>query len=84
MLFDSVQAGLPIRREVFPKIDFCQIFPPHGRTQLVVHGVSTRGYNHPYENRSDIPAINDAEKRAAGIYYARITYRQAAAAKWQF
>lgn len=82
-LFDSVQAGLPIRREVHAKIDFCELFPPQGSMQLVVYGVSTRGYNHTYENRPDIPPINAAEKAAAGIYYSRITYREAVQRPWQ-
>jgi len=83
-LFDSVKAGLAIRRAVAPKIDFCELFPHWGRTQLVVHGVSTRGYNFPYVNRTDIPAINDAEKAAAGVYYARITYRNEPPPRWKF
>lgn len=84
VLFDSVKAGLPIRHEVWPKIDFCQLFPPHGRTQLVVHGVSTRGYNHPYVGRKDIPPINATEKEVSAVYYARITYREPARSVWQF
>lgn len=84
MIYDSVQSGLPIRKEVVPKIDFCELFPAQGRTQLVVHGVSTRGYNFPYEGRSDIPAINAEEKKAAGIYYATITYREPCEGVWRF
>jgi hypothetical protein len=84
VIFDSVAAGLKIRREVAPKIDFCELFPHHGRTQLVVHGVSMRGYDFPYVNRNDIPAINDAEKAAAGVYYARITYRNEPKPRWRF
>jgi hypothetical protein len=83
-IFDSVAAGLPIRPAVVPKIDFCELFPHHDRTQLIVHGVSTRGYNFSYVNRPDIPAINAAEKEAAGIYYARITYRHEPPPRWKF
>ena len=35
------------------------IFPHHGRTQLIVHGVSTRAYNHAYEGNAGIPALKD-------------------------
>lgn len=84
VIFDSVTTGLKIRREVVPKVDFCELFPHQGRTQLIVHGVSTRGYNFPYINRTDIPAINDVEKAAAGIYYAQITYRHEPKPRWQF
>lgn len=82
-LFDSEQARLPMRRVVRPKIDFCELFPLHGRTQLIVHGVSTRAYNHKYEGTS-IPPVNAEEKRASGIYHARITYRQEPPPRWQF
>ncbi len=83
-IFDSVAAGLPIRREVVPKLDFCELFPHLGRTQLISFGLSTRAYNHPYENRTDIPALNADEKRFAGVYYARITYRRAPPPRWHF
>lgn len=75
VIFDSAQARLPMRRAVRPKIDFCELFPPHGYTQLIVHGVSTRAYNHPYEGTA-IPPLNAPEKDASGIYYAKITYRR--------
>lgn len=83
-IFDSVKAGLPIRKEVWPKLDFCELFPQHDGTQLVVFGLSTRGYNFPYVNRPEIPAINEAEKAAAGVYHARIKYRDPIRARWQF
>lgn len=81
-IFDSVAAGLAIRRAAIPKVDFCELFPHHGRSQLIVYGVSTRGYDFPYVNRTDIPAINAAEKAAAGVYYAEITYRREPPPKW--
>ena len=52
--------------------------------QLVVHGVSTRAYNHPYESRPGIPPVNAVEKDVAGVYYARITYRDNVPTAWQF
>jgi hypothetical protein len=84
MLFDSVAAGLPLRVVVRPKLDFCELFPHVGRTQLIVHGVSTRAYDHPYENRNDIPPVTAAEKRVLGLYSARITYRREPPPLWQF
>ncbi len=84
VIFDSVQAGLPIRPEVKPKIDFCELFPPHGREQLVAFGVSTRAYHFPYENRTDIPAVNENEIGTAGIYYARMKYESAPPPRWTF
>lgn len=88
VIFDSVQARLPIRPASVPKIDMCKLLPHHGRTQLIVHRVSTRGYNHPYTGGSGkptgIPAINDAEKGCCAIYYARITYREEMPSLWSF
>lgn len=84
VIFDSELAKLPLRRAVRPKIDFCELFPPHGRTQLVVHGVSTRAYNHPYEGQAGIPPLNAEEKAASGLHYARLTYRAAPAPLWNF
>ena len=36
VLFDSRQAKLGMRPAVRPKIDFCQLFPHQGRTQLAL------------------------------------------------
>lgn len=84
VIFDSVAAGLPIRPEAKPKLDFCELFPHHGKTQLIVHGVNTRAYEHPYENRTDIPAMTPTERQVAGLYYARITYSHEPHALWRF
>ena len=84
VIFDSEVAKLPMRRAVRPKIDFCELFPLHGRTQLVVHGVSTRAYNHAYEGQAGIPPLNAEEKAASGLHFARLTYRTAPAPAWDF
>lgn len=84
VVFDSREAKLPIRPEVRSKVDFCELFPLHGQTQLVVFGVSTRGYNFPYEKTGGIPAIVQAEKDAAGVYYATLTYAEPPPAVWHF
>jgi len=83
-IFSVAQGKLPIRFESHAKIDFPSLFPLQGRTQLVVHGVSMRAMNFPTEGNPDIPIQNAAEKDAAGLYYARITYRKAPPALWQF
>lgn len=88
VVFDSVQAGLPIRKAASPKIDMAKILPHSGRTQFIVHRVSVRSYNHPYTGGSGkptgIPAINEAEKACSAIYYARITYRDDLPSLWTF
>ena len=83
-LFDSREAKLAMRPAVRPKIDFCQLFPHHGRTQLVVHGVSTRAYDFPYAGVAGIPALNAEEKAASGLYYSRIIYRKEPRPAWTF
>jgi len=83
-LFSSAIGKLNIRRESQAKLDFCELFPLHGRTQLVVWGVSTRAMNHPYNGRPSIPLQNAEEKKACGLYYSRITYRTARPPLWQF
>lgn len=83
-ILDGVAAGLGIRKEVVTKIDFCELFPHHGRTQLVVYGVSARGYDFPYVNRTDIPPLEAADKAALGLYYSEITYRNEPPPRWSF
>ena len=83
-IFSSTTGKLPIRAAAAPKLDFCELFPLHGRSQLIVHGVSTRAFNHAYPGRPGIPIQNAAEKNACGLSYARLTYRQAPPALWQF
>ena len=83
-IFSVAQGKLPIRTESYPKIDFPSLFPLQGRTQLVAHGVSMRAMNFPTEGSPDIPLQNAEEKDAAGLYYARITYRHAPPALWEF
>ena len=83
-IFSTASGKLPIRPASQAKLDFCELFPLSGRTQLVVHGVSTRSFNHPYPGYPGIPIQNTQEKKAAGLYYARITYRREPPPVWQF
>ncbi len=83
-LFDSQQAKLGMRPAVRAKIDFCELFPHHGKTQLIVHGVSTRAYDFPYEGVGGIPILNAEEKAASGLYFSRITYRKEQPPAWTF
>ena len=83
-ILSTATGKLPIRPASAAKLDFAELFPLHGRTQIVVHGVSTRAFNHPYPNRPGVPIQNAEEKKACGLYYARITYRKAPPAAWKF
>jgi hypothetical protein len=88
VIFDSVAEGLRIRPRAVPKIDMCKLLPPVGRTQMLVFRVSVRSYNFPYTSgngvANGIPAINDDEKQACGIYAARITYSEDMRPTWSF
>ncbi len=83
-IFSSVSGKLPIRAAAAPKLDFGELFPLHGQSQLITHGVSTRAFNHPYPAHPGIPLQNAEEKKACGLYYARLTYRHAPDPMWKF
>ncbi len=83
-IYSSTASRPPFRLTARPKIDFCELFPHHGRTQLIVHGVSTRAFNHPYDGQPGIPILNAAEKSTSGLYVARLTYRTAPPPLWNF
>ena len=88
VIFDSVAAKLPIRRESGPKVDMCKLLPGQGKTQIIAYRVSVRAFNHPYEGSggivSSIPLANAAEKAACGIYYSKVTYAEAYSPAWEF
>jgi hypothetical protein len=88
VIFDSVQAGLPIRPASQPKIDMCKLLPPQGKAQLLVYRVIPCSLGRPYGGYtgkpSSVPIINKEEKECAGIYYSRITYRQVIKMLWEF
>ena len=84
MIFDSAKAGLPIRRAAGPKIDFGNLMPHFGSTQVVSHSVCTRSYNRTYQNRPGIPPVTAEEKATCGIYYAKIHYQREFPSPWRF
>jgi hypothetical protein len=88
VIFDSVQAKLPIRAAAVPKIDMAKLLPHQGRTQLIAYRVSVRSYLFPYVGSSGkptgIPPINKEELAACGIYCAKITYKDELPPAWEF
>ncbi len=88
IVFDSVEARIPFRAAVVPKVDFCELLPPHGGSQLVCHRVVTRAYDFPYAGGDGkligIPALNEEEKLGCGIYAQRLTYTRTTPPMWQF
>lgn len=89
VVFDSVAAGLPIRPGAASKVDMCKLLPHMGETQYILHRVSVRAFNHPYIGQDQsvvdgIPIINEKEKGACTIDYAKITYRESYSSPWEF
>jgi hypothetical protein len=88
VVFDSVEAGLPLRKAAQPRADMCQLLPPQGRRQRLLFRVSVRSFNHPYLGADGkpvgIPVITPEEKAACGIYSARIAYPEPAPPAWGF
>ncbi len=88
VIFDTFEAGLPIRAESGPKVDMCKLLPAQGKTQIIAYRVSIRAFNHPYVGSTGlvkgIPLANAAEKAACAIYYSRVTYAAAAPTGWEF
>ena len=88
VIYDSVDAGLPIRPASSPKIDMCKLLPHYRENQYLLHRVSVRSFNHPYMGSqglvAEIPIINQEEKASCGIYCAKITYRERYPSPWEF
>ena len=88
IIFDTVKAGLPIRREAAPMADMCKLLPHDGRTQYLLHRVNlvSRFTEHIHTEpvRWVFPPVNEAEIRACGIYYAVITYEEGFPSPWGF
>ena len=59
------------------------LFPPHGRSQILVYSVTPRGYNHPYEGTT-IPPATAADKAASGLYFSRLLYDRDVQPTWRF
>ncbi len=83
VVFFSEGRKLDMRRAVRPRIDFAELFPPHGRTQVLTYSVTPRAYNHPYEG-TKIPAATARDKAASGLYFSRLRYDREAALAWRF
>jgi hypothetical protein len=89
VIFDSVAAGLPIRPDARPMIDMCKLLPhAGGREQWIVHRVHVAAGEHPRTSSSGvnlrIPVVNEQEKGACAIYYARVRYSESLPGLWEF
>ena len=83
VVFDTEGRKLSMRRAARPRVDFCELFPPHGRAQIVAYSVTPRAYNFPYEG-AKIPAATAEDKAASGLYYSRLRYTADVPPAWRF
>jgi hypothetical protein len=83
VVFDSAEQKLTMRRVVRPRIDFAELFPPHGKVQIVAYSVTPRAYNFASEGTA-IPAATDEDKAASGLYFSRLRYAADLPPAWQF
>lgn len=95
-VFDTVAAKLPIRPEAMPKVDMGKLLAHGGgAVQYAVHRVSLQSLNydhfHPKEgfwNENPqpwtFPALNEREKGACAIYYAKVHYTEPQPPAWDF
>jgi hypothetical protein len=88
VVFDTVDAGLPIRPEAMPKVDMCKLLMPQGATQYVVHRVTMttmlREHVHTRPEFWIFPPMNKAELASCAIYYATIEYDDVVSPPWSF
>ena len=88
VIYDTVQAGLPIRPEARPMVDMCKLLFHQGATQYLVHRViftaMRREHVHTRPEFWIFPPMNQAELESCGIYYATITYDEVAPLPWSF
>ncbi len=87
IIYDTVEAGLPIRREAMPKVDMCKLLPHSGgNVQYLLHRVSVSSMFHEHIHGKPLPwvfpPVNEDEKNCSGIYYAKITYKESYPAPW--
>jgi len=82
IVFDSKEAGLPIRDECGHVVDMAKLLPHRGgHTQFLLHRVRG-GCTDNRARRSTV--INQEEKDVCGIYYAEVHYTEAFPGVWQF
>jgi hypothetical protein len=82
VVVDLMESGIPMRRESGPVADMAKVLPhTGGREQMILHRVRTTAIGVPNPDRR---VANDAEKRAQGIYAARIIYDDAYPDAWDF
>ena len=80
-VFDTFDAGLPLRPECDPGVDMCKLLPhPGGRGQYLVYRVRVVALTIPY-----LKAVVTPEEIAViGVYHSKITYAEEHEPRWRF
>jgi len=84
VIFDTVEAKMPFRKEAQAKVDFATLFPAQGSTQIVSYRVNVRSNNFGYPGRTDIPQITAEEKAKCGAYFTKLHYPDVRLEPWTF
>ena len=88
VVYDTVKAGLPIRREARPLVGMCKLLPHYGQRQHLVHRVQVTSrlteHIHGEPEPWSFPPINEQEKAACAVYYATIDYDEVEPPPWSF
>ncbi len=88
VIFDTFEAGLPIRKFARPMLDMPKMLPCQGPTQYLVHRVIATAMFHEHTHTRPefwiFPPLNRAEIDSFGIYYAKITYKETKPTPWSY
>jgi hypothetical protein len=79
VVFDAIEAGIPVREQSWVRLDMPNLLPHAGGSeQLVTFRVKLR------ERKAPHTRLTDEEKRRSGLYHAHIRYEQDYPAAWEF
>ncbi len=87
-VFDTVSAGLPIRRSASPKVDMGKLLMHDGDTQYLLYRVSVISMLHEHVHteptRWVFPPVNAQEIDSCAIYCAMLKYEAPFPSPWSF
>lgn len=85
VVFDSFEAGLPIRRESGPTAHFCRQLPHDGGNRgLLTYSVRPRALLHERPGGKFKGLVNEEEMAVSGVYCAEIEYDRDHPPAWEF
>jgi hypothetical protein len=86
VVFDSIEAGLPIPLEKAPSVHFGRLLPhTGGRTGHISYFVRSRGIKYQTSAHGNYKGIVEPEEiEVSGAYYSAITYDRDLPPTWDF